>query len=98
MTPGESDIHEDYENYNDVGYTGRQGKLLKLSAVIDMDSRLAVGCAGALLLYIARRKAVEHLPGDINASSLFRISTIEMFGIKDTMSAEIQLPVNSRHY
>lgn len=98
MTPGENDIYEEYKNNNGVGYTDRQGKLLKLSAAIDMDSRLAVGCAGAVLTYIGRRKAVEHLPGDLNANSLFRISKVERFSIKDTMYAELWLLVNSSQY
>ena len=75
----------DYDDGNEVGCTSRQGRLLRVSAYIDMESRLTVGCAGALLTYIGRRKAVEYLPNDADAVGSFRISTIEMFSLKEQM-------------
>ena len=84
-TPGDSDPYNDYGDSNDAGYTGRQGQLLRLSASIDMESRLTIGCAGALLTYVARRKAVERVPTDINANSSFRVSKLQMFTLKETM-------------
>lgn len=85
ITPGDTDSYDDYGDGTGAGYTGRQGKLLRLSASIDMESRLTIGCAGALLTYVARRKAVEHLPGDVNANKSFGISTIEMFSLEGMM-------------
>lgn len=85
LTPGDDDPYDDYGDGTGKGYAGRQGQLLKLSASIDMESRLTIGCTGALLTYIARRKAVEYLPGDTQASKLFSISTIEMFSLKGIM-------------
>lgn len=80
-----NDSFGDYEDGNEVGCTSRQGRLLRLSAWIDMESRLSVRCAGALLTYIGRRKAVEYLPNDTDAVASFRISTIEMFSLKGQM-------------
>lgn len=85
VTPGTNDSYEDYGEGNEMGYTGRQGKLLRLSTWIDMESRLSVGCAGALLTYIGRRKALEYLPGSDDTSTSFRISTIEMFSLRGMM-------------
>lgn len=85
VTPGVNDSFNDYGDGNEVGCTDRQGKILRLSAWIDMESRLTVGCAGALLTYIRRRKAVEYLPSDEMVVDLFGISTIEMFSLKDMM-------------
>lgn len=84
-TPGDSDPNDGYGDGIDAGYTSRQGQLLRLSALIDMESRLTIGCAGALLTYLARRKAVEHLPDHINANNPFHISRLEMFTLRDTM-------------
>ena len=84
-TPGDNDPYNDYSYGNDAGYTGRQGQLLRLSASVDMESRLTIGCAGALLTYVARRKAVEHVPNDIKANTSFRVSEIQMFTLKETM-------------
>ena len=85
ITPGMDDSLEDYGVSNEAGYTGRQGRILRLSAWIDMESRLTIGCAGALLTYIGRRKAVEYLPSDDMAIGSFRISAIEMFSLKGMM-------------
>ena len=84
-TPCDNDPYNDDGDGNNAGYTGRQGQLLRLSASIDMESRLTIGCAGALLTYVARRKAVERVPSDINTDSSFLVSKIQMFTLKETM-------------
>lgn len=85
ITPGDAIAHGGFDEDVDDDLVGRQGKLLRLSGWIDVDSRITVGCAGAVLTYLQRRKAVEYLPGDRNASLAFRISTIEMFSLSGTM-------------
>ena len=87
ITPGDSIAHGGYGEDIDNDLVGRQGELLRLSGWIDVDSRITVGCAGAILTYLQRRKAVEYLPGDHNASLAFRITTIEMFSLSGTMQA-----------
>ncbi len=98
ITPGNTDAYDDQGTGNDAGYTGRQGILLRLSGKIDMESRLTVGCAGAVLTYLQRRKAVEYLPGDADANQAFRISTVEMFSLGGFMYAVFkrQHPLKSR--
>ena len=44
-----------------------------------------MGCAGAVLSYLQRRKSIEYLPGDETALVAFRVRTIEMFTLSDTM-------------
>ncbi|KAJ8114028.1 hypothetical protein OPT61_g3993 [Boeremia exigua] len=64
---------------------GHQGHLLRLSGWIDLESRVTVGCAGALLSYLQRRRAAAYLPGDETAHMMFRIAYFEMFSLRDTM-------------
>ena len=52
---------------------------------MDVESRLTVGCAGAMLTYLGRRKAVECFPGDEAINSAFQVSSIEMFGVQGMM-------------
>lgn len=59
--------------------------LLRLASWVDIESRLTVGCAGAVLSYLQRRRAAGYLPGDEAQYSLFRISSIEMFSMKGFM-------------
>ncbi|KAF2120478.1 muts domain V-domain-containing protein [Lophiotrema nucula] len=74
------------EGYEDAENTpGQQGQLLRLSGWIDLESRLTVGCAGALLSYLQRRRAAAYLPGDDAAYTMFHVATLEMFSLRDTM-------------
>ncbi|KAI9699119.1 MAG: MutS protein msh5 [Candelina mexicana] len=84
-TPGDIAMGGGYAGDDEVGFAGRQGKLLRLSGWIDVESRLTVGCAGALLTYLQRRRAVGFLPGEPAANLGFRITTIEMFSLKGMM-------------
>ncbi|KAF2276083.1 mismatch repair protein 5 [Westerdykella ornata] len=64
---------------------GRQEQLLRLAGWVDLESRLTIGCAGAVLSFLQRSRANAYLPGDEAAHSMFRVSTIEMFTLRDTM-------------
>ena len=85
IIPGDVVAREDDYLGGDMGFTGRQGQLLRLSGWINMESRLTVGCAGAVLSYLQRRRATSFLPGDHAAAAMFRVATIEMFSLKDSM-------------
>ncbi|EPE36247.1 P-loop containing nucleoside triphosphate hydrolase [Glarea lozoyensis ATCC 20868] len=64
---------------------GKQGRLLRLAGWIDLGSYLTIGCAGAILSHIARRRNIEYLPNDGAALGAFRIRTIEMFTLSSQM-------------
>ncbi|KAI0012933.1 muts domain V-domain-containing protein [Xylariaceae sp. FL0662B] len=63
----------------------RQGRLIRLGTSINLDSRLTIGCAGALLSDIQRRKSAQYLPNDPDALVAFRIRFVEMFAPFDCM-------------
>ncbi|KAH6615072.1 muts domain V-domain-containing protein [Boeremia exigua] len=65
--------------------TGQQGHLLRLAGWVDMESCITVGCTGALLSYLQRRRAAAFLPGDEAAHMMFRVTNLEMFSLRDTM-------------
>lgn len=48
-----------------------------------------VGCAGALIAYLQRRRAATYLPGDHTAHLMFRISKLEMFSLCETMFVNV---------
>ncbi|KAL8953446.1 MAG: hypothetical protein Q9222_000693 [Ikaeria aurantiellina] len=85
VTPADAEAYQSCVEIPEPGYTGRQGKLLRLSGLVDLESRLTVGCAGAVLTYLQRRKAVVYLPGDDDAGPAFRISAVETFSLSGTM-------------
>ncbi|MCJ1308042.1 MutS protein msh5 [Agyrium rufum] len=82
-----SDTHnfETGNNGRDAGFTNRQGALLRLSSLVDLESRLSVGCASAVLSYLARRRARDYLPGHEGADNILRVASIESFSLRDHM-------------
>ena len=84
ITPGDNNAY-DYEDHDGDGNNGQYGRLLRLSSNVNLESRVTVGCCGAVLAYLSRRKSVQFLPGDAAADLVFRVSSIEMFNLKDTM-------------
>ncbi|MCJ1249396.1 MutS protein msh5 [Trapelia coarctata] len=85
VVPGEDTSYEEYGEGYETGFTRHQGKLLRLSGSIDLESQISVGCAGAVLTYLQRRRAVQYLPGDEDAARSFQISAIEMFTLDGIM-------------
>ncbi|KAI7782338.1 hypothetical protein LA080_013613 [Diaporthe eres] len=63
----------------------RHARELQLATWINLDSRFSVGCAGAVLGDIQRRKAAEYLSHDPDAKFAFRIRSIEMFTLRDSL-------------
>ena len=80
--------HHDSEE----GCINRWGKTLRLATKIDIESYVSIGCAGAVLTYLQRRRAVDYLPGDVAACSLFRVATIATFVINDIMLVITAVP------
>lgn len=85
VVPG--DVSTEVENYDnpDAGFAGRQGQLLRLSGWINIESRTTVGCAGAVLAYLQRRRATAYLPGDQASATMFRVGTVKMFSLSGSM-------------
>ena len=85
--PGDDDDHHKCGGPSrlDPGFTRRQANLLRLSASVDLDSRLSIGCAGAVLIYLQRRRAVQYLPGNTDADASFRITALETFALNAMM-------------
>ncbi|ORY66344.1 muts domain V-domain-containing protein [Pseudomassariella vexata] len=62
-----------------------QGSLMRLGTSVNLDSHAAIGCAGAILGELQRRRTVQYLPNDPDALVAFRIRSVEMFTLFDSM-------------
>lgn len=82
-TPGDVVVPDRYAD-RDEG-TGTQERLLRFGGWMNLENMMTVGCAGAIIAYLQRRRAAAYLPGDSNAHNFFRISRVENFTIKDSM-------------
>ncbi|USW47708.1 Putative DNA mismatch repair protein MutS, core [Septoria linicola] len=85
IVPGDAVATDEHFDGHEAEHSGSQNALLRLSGLINMDSRLTVGCVGAVLTYLQRRKAATFLPGDRDAEAVFPIDTIEMFSLGGSM-------------
>ena len=85
MVPGEDDQEEGLDETT-LGFTRRKARALRLSSVIDVDCKTTIGCAGAVLTYIGRRRAINAIPS-INGglTDMFQVSDIEVYNLKDLM-------------
>ncbi|KAI1130465.1 muts domain V-domain-containing protein [Nemania abortiva] len=70
---------------NDHSRGSRQGQLMRLATFVNLDSQLTIGCAGAVLSDIQRRRTAQYLPNDPDAQLAFRIRTVEMFSLFNSM-------------
>ncbi|KLJ07360.1 DNA mismatch repair protein MSH5 [Blastomyces silverae] len=85
LVPGDTFSLNQNGDENDLGFTDHQGRLLNLSGSIDMDNRISIGCAGAIITHLQRKRAAECLTRDSSGSELFNIKSLEMRSLRDTM-------------
>lgn len=84
FVPDDPDFYEE-ENTTEIGFTQRRGRLLQLSTRLNLDDRMSIGCAGAVLGYLQRKRASTYLPVDPRGGHVFRVALYEMFSLRHTM-------------
>ncbi|EPS25691.1 hypothetical protein PDE_00625 [Penicillium oxalicum 114-2] len=67
-----------------VGFSAREGKLLHMLSSIDMGNTVSIGCAGAVLADLQRRRASVARIGALE-DNIFKIRSLEMFSLRNTM-------------
>ncbi|KAI1137035.1 muts domain V-domain-containing protein [Hypoxylon sp. FL0543] len=80
-------VDEAVDETDDMGgqENSKQARLMRLGASINLDSRLTIGCAGAVLGDLQRRRTVHYLPNDPDALVAFSVKSVEMFTLFDSM-------------
>ena len=84
MVPGE-ETQNDTSSDAEPGFSNHQGNLLQLSTQLDLESRMSIGCAGAVLAYLNRRRALLYLPGDTQAQEALPVSMVETVALHGHM-------------
>ncbi|OAP65085.1 hypothetical protein AYL99_01057 [Fonsecaea erecta] len=85
LVPGDSVVYDERLPPEELGLTKRRGKLMQISSWLDLDNRISIGCAGAIVSCLQRRRSAAYLPGDPDANHTFRIARLEMFNLRGTM-------------
>lgn len=70
-------------NPEEMGFTLQEGRLLHISSSIDMENPVTIGCAGAILQYLQRRRSSA--PSPLGGGNEYRVRALQMFNIRDTM-------------
>ncbi|KAL1952661.1 hypothetical protein VTO42DRAFT_4562 [Malbranchea cinnamomea] len=93
LVPADSFSHE-HEDERDLGYTECQARLLRLASAVDMENRVSIGCAGALLTYLQRKRSARYLQDNHSRDDFCMVKAItmlttrgKMFINKDTLSS-----------
>lgn len=67
----------------EMGFTLQEGRLLHISSSVDMENPVTIGCAGAILTYLQRRRTAA--PSPLEDGNEYRIRALQMFSLRDTM-------------
>ena len=85
LIPGDSSTYGDDQGHDELGLTSRQGKLIRISGWINLDSRVSLGCVGAVLTSLQRKRSDEFLQDDPDSQQAYRITNMEMFSMQGKM-------------
>ena len=85
MVPSNEDLDESRLDQFHLGFTEKRGNLLRLSALIDIDCRMTIGCAGAVVTYLGRRRAIHSAFHAAGEAAPLRVSALRTFTLENTM-------------
>ncbi|KAE8346592.1 hypothetical protein BDV24DRAFT_175545 [Aspergillus arachidicola] len=67
-----------------LDFTLQDGRFLHMRSSIDMENKVTIGCAGAVLTHLQRRRATISTSSDEN-SLYFQVRAVEMLSLQGTM-------------
>ncbi|KAK2827800.1 hypothetical protein FQN49_007330, partial [Arthroderma sp. PD_2] len=91
LIPGDSFSHDGEITGDNIDFTEQQGDLLHIGGLIDMENRISIGCSGAILTYLQRKRATISMQGDPLATRMIGINAIEMLSLQKTMLSNFRL-------
>jgi DNA mismatch repair protein MSH5 len=85
LAPDDPDGFPDEFQSDEIGMTDQRAATAQIPAWLDVDSRVSIGCAGAIIASLQRRRSAEFLQDDPDAQLAYRIAYLEMFTLRNTM-------------
>ncbi|RMZ45157.1 DNA mismatch repair protein Msh5 [Aspergillus flavus] len=67
-----------------LDFTLQDGRFLHMRSSIDMENKVTIGCAGAVLTHLQRRRTTISTSSD-ETSSYFQVRAVEMLSLQGTM-------------
>ncbi|WEW55811.1 hypothetical protein PRK78_001244 [Emydomyces testavorans] len=85
LVPGNAFSNGHVVHGEDVGFTEQQGKFLHLASIIDMENCVSIGCAGALVTYLQRKRSTHYLQREAAGDQPLKINAAEMLSLEGSM-------------
>lgn len=76
-------VDPDQMDTESLDFTLQEGRLLHMGGSIEMQNSVTMGCAGAVLTHLQRRRAT--MSSGNGSIEIFRIASVEMMGLKGTI-------------
>ncbi|KAL4809528.1 muts domain V-domain-containing protein [Aspergillus unguis] len=67
-----------------LDFTLEEGRHLHMAGFVDLENKVTLGCAGAILTYLQRRRSSDMVGGDVDAG-LYQVTSFEMSTLSGTM-------------
>ncbi|KAE8416659.1 DNA mismatch repair protein Msh5 [Aspergillus pseudocaelatus] len=84
LVPHNGLIDPEQMDTESLDFTLQDGRFLHMPGSIDLENKVTIGCAGAVLTYLQRRRATISTSSD-ETSSYFQVRAIEMLSLQGTM-------------
>ncbi|KAE8355541.1 muts domain V-domain-containing protein [Aspergillus coremiiformis] len=84
LVPHNGLIDPEQMNAESPDLTLQDGRLLHMASSIDFESKITIGCAGAVLTHLQRRRATISTASD-GTSASFPVHAVEMLSLQGTM-------------
>ncbi|KAL3463308.1 muts domain V-domain-containing protein [Aspergillus heterothallicus] len=79
-------VDTDQLDNENLDFTLQEGRHLHMASFLDLENKVTLGCAGAILTYLQRRRSSDLIAGDTaSASELYQIRSFEMSALSGTM-------------
>ncbi|GFF57535.1 DNA mismatch repair protein MSH5 [Aspergillus udagawae] len=67
-----------------LGFALQEGRLLHMASSIDMENTVTIGCAGAVLAYLQRRRTIDSIT-TLGSTGAYQVRSVEMVSLKGAM-------------
>ncbi|KAE8134464.1 DNA mismatch repair protein Msh5 [Aspergillus pseudotamarii] len=84
LVPHNGLIDPEQMDTESLDFTLQDGRFLHMPGSIDLENKVTIGCAGAVLTYLQRRRATISISSD-ETSSYFQVRAIKMLSLQGTM-------------
>ncbi|KAL2818963.1 muts domain V-domain-containing protein [Aspergillus cavernicola] len=84
LVPHSGIVDTDQLDSENLDFTLQEGRHLHMASFLDLENKVTLGCAGAILTYLQRRRSSDMISGD-TASDLYQITSFEMSTLSATM-------------